>query len=366
MYIKSFSCFLMSLAFIVRSVFAQIDKAPPYPPVQLSGTQLIKFKSAINNKDYEIYIELPASYKDSSLKKYPVLYVLDGQWIFPQTIAIREGLRFESFIPEMIVVGIGWPDHYHPNRDRDFTPTRTMLDSASGGAEKFLSVIKNEIIKFIDSAYRSDKKNNVLLGQSSGGLFALYTLFHEPELFNNYIVMCPSLDYDDGITFKYEKAFAENHHILNVKLFLTSSEYEEDVLRAGNFGKFIQQLKSSNYKGLELDSLVVLKMGHATQNAYATGRGLQFIFSRPDIILDASLLDQYAGNYEHGVSFTRVGNSLFWTDVRTKTKLHAANNNSFYMNGASGTGEFTKDNNGKVVGVNLKMENQAFFLKKID
>src|SRR5450631_1345232 len=253
MYIKSFPCFLMLFTFITSSVFTQIDKAPPYPPVVLSGTQLIKFTSAINNHAYEIYIELPASYKDSSNKKYPVLYVLDGQWFFPQTIAIREGLRFESFIPEMIVVGIGWPDHYHPNRDRDFTPTRTMLDSASGGADKFLIVIKNEIIKFIDSAYRSDKKTNVLLGQSLGGLFALYTLFHEPELFNNYIVMCPSLDYDDGITFKYEKAFAENHHILNVKLFLTSSEYEEDVLRAGNFGKFIQQLKSSNYKGLELD-----------------------------------------------------------------------------------------------------------------
>lgn len=357
--------FVLCIAVIITSTsFAQIKNAARYPPVELKGTQLIKFRSGINNQDYEIYIELPASYRDSSNKRYPVLYVLDGQWFFPTIIEMRESMLYEGYLPEMIVVGIGWPDNYHANRTRDFFPASTQ--DSTGGASKFLKLLQNEIMGFVDSAYRSDKKNNVLQGQSSGGAFALYALFHEPTLFNSYIVSCPSLEFGDGIFFNYEKTFAEKHHELNKKLFISSSEYEESITTASLFQKFITQLKTSNYKGLKLESLVVEKMGHATQYAYAVGRGLQFVFSRPDIKVNTALLDQYVGNYEFGIFVTRTGNLFYVNFPNGRAMLHAETNEKFYVNGIPGTTEFNKDDKGKVTGITMRGEGRVNTAKKLN
>lgn len=349
------------------AIFAQIKPIDHYPPVQLKGTQLIKFNSGINHHDYELYIDLPGSYKDSINKHYPVLYILDGQWFFPQTIAIREGLRYEGYIPEMIVVGIGWPDNYHLNRNRDFLPP-SIKDSSwgGGGAPKFLDVVKNEIMKFTDSAYRTDKQNNALQGESGGGNFALYALFHAPELFNKYIISCPSLMYDDGAFYKDEKAFSANHHTLNARIFMTSSEYEVEQDPSEQYDKFVEQFKASNYTGLQFESIIVEKMGHATQNAYALGRGLQFVFHKPDIKVDSVLLEQYTGHYEQGATFRRIGDSLYVILGSKKILIHAETNDIFYTIGNGGTIEFIKDKKGKVSGVNFKTSNGNFSFKKLD
>jgi len=356
---------LWIVAITTNISFAQIKSATHYPLVELKGTQLIKFKSGINNQDYEVYIELPASYKDSINKRYPVLYVLDGQWFFPSIIRSREDMHYEGYLPEMIVVGIGWPDNYQTNRVRDFFPANTQDSTMGPGAPKFLNVLKSEIMDFVDSAYRSDKKTNVLQGQSAGGAFALYALFHDPTLFNSYIISCPSLEYADGIFFNYEKAFSAEHHELNAKLFITSSEYEEEMTTASLYEKFIRQLKASNYKGLKLETLVVEKMGHATQYSYAVSRGLQFVFSRPDIMLDSLLLNEYVGNYEFGMSVIRSGNSIYVIIPNGKIRLHAETKDRFYVNGASGVTVFKRDINGKVTSLN-KIGDGDWTLKKLD
>jgi hypothetical protein len=265
----------------------------------------------------------------------------------------------------MIFVGIAWPGNYFENRNRDFTPTHTSIDSVSGGAQKFLEVIKDEIIKKIDSAYRTDKTKNGLLGTSSGGLFVLYTLFTEPSLFNRYIANSPSLWYDNNLIFLLEKSFVEKHHELNAKLFTSSGGYEEEFDPV-SFKKFIAQVQASKYKGLEIESLVVDKTGHGSAGPYAISRGLQFVFSKPDIILDTLLLDQYAGHYEQGVTIARTGNCLYMNIPGGKIRMHAASNDSFYMNGAPGTGEFTKDDKGKVIGYTVKSGSKGFFAKKLD
>ena len=351
---------------MVNISFAQIKNATHYPLVELKGTQLIKFKSGINNQNYEVYIELPASYNDSISKRYPVLYVLDGQWFFPTIIEMRESMHYEGYLPEMIIVGIGWPDNYHANRNRDFFPPNSQDSTLGVGAPMFLNVLKSEIMGFVNSTYRSDKKNNVLQGQSSGGAFALYALFHEPELFNSYIVSCPSLEYGDSIFFKYEKKFSEKNQELNKKLFLTTSEYEQVISNASLFDKFINQLKASEYKKLKLETLVVEKMGHATQYLYAVGRGLQFVFSRPDLLLDTLLLNQYVGKYENGISITREGNSIYVNVPNGKIKLHAETSKRFYVNGVPGVTEFFRDSKGIVTGFIMNGEVPAWTAKKLD
>ena len=339
--------------------FSQIPKG------EMPGVKEIKFKSAINNQDYVLYVKLPDSYNSDTAKRYPVMYATDGQWSFPLIMEINGGLLYDNLVPEIIYVGIAWPDNFFVNRIRDFFPTKTDEFPDAGGAEKFLSVIKLEIIKRIDFAYRTDKTNNGLYGTSAGGFFTLYTLFHEPILFTRYIATSPTLDYNDAAAFKFEKAFSEKTHTLNARLFISNGGYEEEF-GPPTFKNFNDQLKASNYKGLEIEKMVIEKMGHKSADPYAIGRGLQFVFSNSDIIVDTLLLDKYAGHYEQGMTFIRIGNSLN-VDMGGKiVRIHASTNESFYLTGANGKIEFFKDDKGKVAGFNFKTAAGTFSAKKLD
>jgi predicted alpha/beta superfamily hydrolase len=362
---KQFFLLLMS-ALIAVIVAAQNSKESK---VELPNTQVLKFKSAINNHDYVLYISLPDSYSDTR-KKYPVLYVLDAQWsfTFPSVRGIQAGLYYDGFIPEMIIVGITWPNDYDENRGRDFTPTQVKGFPNSGSAPAFLGVIKNEIITLIDSGYRSDKNNNTLTGGSLGGLFELYTLFHEPALFNRYIIGSPALDYDDGLPSKFEKAYAQKNQTLDAKVFMHTGEYEQQ-LNGGYFNKFIDQLKARKYKGLQLETLVVEQMAHVSEVAYGVGRGLQFVFNKPDILVDTMLLDQYTGHYksnEDSIIISRTGNSIYIINAFGKTKLYAETNDRFYAKGVNASGQFKKDSKGKMTDYLLRFENNTVLYKKSD
>ncbi|HMI02599.1 MAG TPA: alpha/beta hydrolase-fold protein [Pedobacter sp.] len=351
---------LLTFTFCINTTYSQKVQ------VELPGTQVINFKSAINGQDYELYISLPGSSSDIS-KRYPVFYALDGEWGFAVACSVYGSLVYEGSVPEMIIVGIGWRNKTEASRNRDFSSIAMPGDPNSGGAAKFLNVLKTEIIKRVDSGFQSDKKNNTLSGGSLAGFFALYALFHEPGLFNRYILASPALQSDDDITFKTEKSFAERNHTLNAKIFISSSEVEESLFPVTNFQKFISQLKASNYKGLDLDTLVVEEMSHASEGPYSIARGLQFLFSKPNLKLNTLLLDQYAGHYEQDWLITRTDSSLYINMFGGKARLYAETNEDFYVKGAPVTCQFQKDNKGKVRGFNLKFfSNNMTFMKKLD
>lgn len=269
------------------------------PKVELAGTEVIKFTSSIDSQQYILYINLPDNYAKTN-KKYPVLYVTDGQWFFASMYVGYGGQHYDGLVPDLITVGITWPDNYDASRRRDFTPNPMPGMPGSGNAPKFLAVIKTEVMKLIDSTYRIQENDKALYGTSLGGLFAIYTLFHEPTLFNRYIIISPSLDCDNEILFKYEKTFAAKNKTLNAKIFISSGEYEEASSFKSTFTRFVDQLKASKYKGLELESMVVNRMGHSGSGTVGGIMGLQSIYSKPAVKLANSLLDQYAGHYIFG------------------------------------------------------------------
>jgi uncharacterized protein len=350
----------------ILSSFVLINTANcQIPKGEVAGAELIEFKSTINSQDYQLYIKVPASYNDDTTKRYPVMYCLDGQWSFPLIMELKGELLYDNLMTETIFVGIGWPDNYFANRDRDFTPTHTDFDPASGGAPNFLKVIKDNIISRIDSKYRTDKINNGLLGGSSGGLFVLYTLFQQPSPFNRFIANSPSLSYDNELMLKTEKTFATGHQELHAKLFITSGGYEEEM-GPPMYTNFIKQLSGSKYKDFEMDSVVIDKTGHLTATSYAIVRGLQFVFSKPDLIVDTVLLKQYAGNYENSPTIILKNNALYILFGEKQIKMNAETDKKFYIRGANGEIEFKRDEKGKVTGLQFDGADGHIFVKKID
>lgn len=160
----------------------------------------ISIGSEILGENRLLNIHLPNGYSEDSGRTYPVIYLLDGS--FDDDFLHIVGLvQFGSFswinmLPESIVVGISNVD-----RKRDFTyPSKNKRDKeelpTSGESEKFISFIENELQPFINLNYKTDSFKTII-GQSLGGLLATEILFKKPGLFDNYIIVSPSLWWDD-------------------------------------------------------------------------------------------------------------------------------------------------------------------------
>ncbi len=144
-------------------------------------------KSAILNERRIIQVILPEKYKPGSADKYDVLYVLDGD---TNTKLAADFQYFEEGLgamPPIIIVGI-----FNTIRNRDFTPVAMPEYKASGSADKFLAFLKNELIPYINKTYPSNG-DNTIFGHSLGGLFVMYALLNDPQVFQSYIAADPSL-----------------------------------------------------------------------------------------------------------------------------------------------------------------------------
>lgn len=157
------------------------------------SADVVTINSTIVNEKRTVWVSSPGPKKEG--KAYPVIYVLDGETHFKSVVAMVDYLTGASIIPPMIVVGI-----LHPNRMKDLTPTiaDTVADSRgdrSGGGERFISFIKNELFPVIDSNY-STAPYRVLMGHSVGGLTVINALIHHKDLFNAYVSIDASLWWD--------------------------------------------------------------------------------------------------------------------------------------------------------------------------
>ncbi len=144
-----------------------------------------------------INVYLPESYKEDTAK-YPVIYLLDGSTTedFIHIVGLVQFLTMIEAMAPTIVVGIGNID-----RKRDFTfPTSITKDKldvpTSGGSASFIHFMQAELIPFINNQYRTNT-NTTLLGQSLGGLLATEILLKHDLLFKNYIIVSPSLWWDN-------------------------------------------------------------------------------------------------------------------------------------------------------------------------
>src|SRR5437667_11787494 len=153
------------LAVSIVIILIHLKVSAQFPPVTIPGSEVRKLTSSIvTGQEYELQIFLPAGYA-SKTKKYPVVYLMDSQWDFPLVKCIYGEHYYDGFIPELIVVGVTWGG-INPNPDslraRDYTPTKETRTPQSGGADKFLSFMKEELFPFIETNYRAEADNRIL------------------------------------------------------------------------------------------------------------------------------------------------------------------------------------------------------------
>lgn len=149
-------------------------------------------------------IYLPEGYAFNDTGKYPVIYLLDGSANedFVHICGIVQFFDMMGMMPPSIIVGIANVD-----RKRDFTfPTTIEKDKkdfpTTGGSARFIAFVENELQPFIQKNY---KVSNVktLIGQSLGGLVSCEILAKKASLFNRYIIVSPSLWWDNESLLKH-------------------------------------------------------------------------------------------------------------------------------------------------------------------
>jgi len=245
--------------------------------LKTGAQQTINLHSAIVNDNYSISVALPDGY-DTSHAAYPVLYLTDANSSFA---AAAKATKHKP----MIVVGIGYRTDSLAKllRLRDMTPDYdpALPRSHAGRSAPFLRFIKEELMPYIRKNYRTSN-DAAYAGSAIGGLFGLYVLFHEPETFHRYLIVSPSIWYDSTVIFKYEHQYAQNHHDLPARVYLTAGGQEET--EAGftrmetNLKKLAATLTSRHYPHLRINIHMLEKETHFSVLPTALDKGLRELY----------------------------------------------------------------------------------------
>ncbi len=196
------TCSILAFMLFTVSVYGQkktARQAASSDPFVLGRIEQIRSEVLAENRVLNIY--LPEGYNHEDSIRYPVIYLLDGS-ADEDFIHITGLVQYNSFewvkrIPKSIVVGIATVD-----RRRDFTFPATVeqykkMHPASGHSDRFIAFLEQELQPFINRKYKTNSCRT-LIGQSLGGLLSTEVLLKKPSLFNRYIIVSPSLWWNNG------------------------------------------------------------------------------------------------------------------------------------------------------------------------
>ena len=179
------------------------------------------FESKILGNTRDVTVYLPPGYDDGNDRRYPVLYMQDGQNLFEPHRAFIPGQHWRlaeaadeaigaRTAAPMIIVGI---DNAGPSRIDEYAPTHDPNKSGGGRADDYARFLLEELKPLIDSRYRTlvDGANSAVGGSSLGGLLAMHIAAKYPHAFSRVAVMSPSVWWNDRVILREVDEFAGPH-----------------------------------------------------------------------------------------------------------------------------------------------------------
>ncbi|MDA9587733.1 alpha/beta hydrolase-fold protein [Flavobacteriaceae bacterium] len=248
------------------------------------------------NENRDFWVRLPDNFQPDNDEKYAVIYLMDGFSLESSLEAVYDNY-WGHYLPHMILVGIS----NRSNRTRDLTTSQIKMrrgiamDNETGGAETFTKFMEKELIPYIDSKYPTSGYRT-LIGHSYAGLFTINILINHKHLFQNYIAIDPSLDWDDQKLLKeakeklstesyegkslYVSLAAEQLHMWNEEITMQNimDDSSEFTLFARSIIEFSNYTKSQKQNGLNFLWKVYNEDLHGTVPLPSIRDGLIFLF----------------------------------------------------------------------------------------
>lgn len=232
-------------------------------------------ESADNDRTYHVYVRLPEGYDASDGRTWPVVYLLDGDSLFPLLAPTHLFLGYDEGLPEAIVVGIGYGsfDPAINKRNVDFTALGEDTRSGEGGAEDFHRFLRDQVIPEVEGRHRGDPQRRILVGQSRAGYFVLWSALKEPDLFQARIASNPSVEPARDQLFGTPAAHARED--LDVVVALGAREESHRLRNGADWASAWEQRDEAPWKV----KLVVVPDGtHAASIGDAYRRAMLWVF----------------------------------------------------------------------------------------
>ncbi|ANT49918.1 alpha/beta hydrolase [Mesorhizobium amorphae] len=224
-------------------------------PALIADTTVHDFVPAAGGEPWRIFLHVPPG--ETPEAGWPVLYMTDGNAVIGTAVdAMRaqSGYPSGTNIEDGVIVAIGYPvaGAYDPLRrswDLGPPPGKTYPpfheggpEVRTGGAEKFLTFIEDELKPFVASRARIDAGRQALYGHSFGGLFALYALFTRPRAFSTWIAASPAIYWEDRAIDRFLETFETAvPDGLSAQMILSAGEYETEKLAPFQIGAADEQ-----------------------------------------------------------------------------------------------------------------------------
>jgi predicted alpha/beta superfamily hydrolase len=232
------------------------------------------------DRSFHVFIDLPLNYSEST-ETYPTVYLLDGGTTFPLLAAYHHYLRFEANMPAVILVGISYgADTFEEGnlRSTDYTVASAERDYW-GGASAFQSVLRDELLPYIEKNYRSDSSRRVIFGQSLGGQFVLFNALTEPQLFFGHIASNPALHRNLDFFLQWQ---GEDKMPVNAsRVFVSSGEFDDQRFREPAM-KWAAHWQAISPKPWLLEVRTLTGQTHMSAAPEAFRQGLDWLFSETE------------------------------------------------------------------------------------
>ncbi len=227
---------------------------------------------ASNGIEYVLYAHVPQACRNGGC---PVLYLLDGERWISVFSRMDDALSAAREMQPVVIVGIGYRDALNTvnRRKHDFTPAFGRTPGATGGADAYLNVLRNELIPYAEANLPIEGAQRAIAGHSYGGLLATYALAKAPDLFDGYLIMSPALWFDDGKI--YEAAFTEAPGRRTVFLAADTPRGETSAM-ARDVGRLTTQLLAR--EDLDVSRSVMIDTTHDGMVEPAARAGMTALF----------------------------------------------------------------------------------------
>ena len=313
----------MQKVIFIFLLFPLMSVAQQFKTTPVENGIRINFYSRIMSEDRTIWIKVPASYNEQNgaIQSYPVMYVLDGKTaFFPVTGVVsfmseKDHVNYQ--IPEMIIVGVDTEKRFRdltpnastkqPNGDEAKTPEQKLMMQESGGGEKFLKFLQEEVFTYVEKNYRTNPYR-IYVGHSLGGLTATYTFLKHPDLFNAAISIDPSLWWDGA------KYVNEAPELLRAMPNDKMKKYYVSVIDSSNYGGTLQfhanaifnigkAMANASLKNLKYKVDYIPNTDHSSIPMLSWYNGLLFVFegyhkSHYDYMKDPDLIESHFKDIE--------------------------------------------------------------------
>jgi predicted alpha/beta superfamily hydrolase len=265
-----------TMAFLVLApaAFSQAKEPPG-----LSYGSVDHLHSKVLDEDRRINVLLPAGYAGSS-DKYPVLYLLDGSAHedYFHAASLIDFLTTYGVMPGTIVIGISNVD-----RQRDFTPpTKDERDlkaaPTSGGADRFVGFLEAELIPYVSSHYRT-AGTKTIVGQSLAGLLVTKILLEKPGLFDNYVIVSPSLWWNNQALIQSAGELMKKNRAPNRKVYISVAEEHPEMKATAQ--ALAERLKESHWDNLQYHYDFLTDETHATSLHISLYKAMKYFYQHP-------------------------------------------------------------------------------------